>query len=288
MARHVVVLALFKDVETYLRGTLLPALDAIASKDPSELTFSFYFLENDSKDGTRRALEEFFTTHDGRLFTLDGVASTGTFPPDGIQYARISHFIKLRNHLLDAVRPQLKAADFVCILDADIYIDASVVSDLVSVLDSHDDIVMVAPYQLEFTNKAKLSGIMDRKMLEHIPDNEVFSLGHNYDTFALQYASDETITWPWCRFQRCQLCKNTAQYKVESTNELVDVLSCFNGLAILKGEAFAWPLRYSTTHFRDRHMALCEHVMFCHDVRMWTGKRIVIAQNIIVRLLAVA
>jgi GT2 family glycosyltransferase len=284
--RKIAVLAMFKDVGTYLKEVLLPCLDTVATKDPETTKYTFYFLENDSKDDTRNVLNQFFQSHDGQLFTLDNVQTTDKYPPDSIGYARISHFSRLRNHLLDATRDKLKAADYVCILDADIHIYTDVFADLMRVLDTNEDIVMVAPYLLEYTNKAKLSNVVGADSLAHIPDNKIFSVGHNYDTFALQYVSDETITWPFCRFERCQLCSGTSMYKVESTAPLVDVLSCFNGMILIKGEAFAWPLQYSTVNFAGK-IALCEHVLFCHDIRRFTGKRIVIAQDVVISMLIV-
>lgn len=277
----VAVNALFKNSESFIVQHLIPSL-AACEEYSKGLAFEYYFLENDSTDNTRKVLQDFVETRTGKVFTLDNVESA-VYVKDAVTYERVSHFVKLRNYLLQHTRERLSQVDYVVIMDADTLFFENTLDKLIEVLNENSDIVMVSPYQLEYTNKRKMSKIINVSSLGDIDDNAVFSVGHNYDTYALQYKEDDCISWPFCRFKRCSLCCSRLVERLQE-QQFIEVKACFNGIAVLRGEAYKHAtLEYETLNIMGRVIALCEHVLFCNKLRTLTGKKIVIAHDIIIK-----
>jgi len=280
----IAVLALFKNVERYLNKYLFKHLEKMENENKYE--FHYYFLENDSTDLTRFLLETFLENRNGKLFTLNDVKSE-VFKKDAVTYERVKLFVYLRNYLLDNIRVYLKDVDYVMILDADVFFEGTkTITELIKVLETNDNLVMISPYQYEYTNKEKLSKVVPLESLDHI-DEPIFSVGHNYDTFAIEY-EDGSITWPFCRFQRCNLCTNidcNIDDFIDPDISLVMVNSCFNGLCLIRStDVFQnKELKYDTINVKTRCISLCEHIMFCNRLRVLTGKQIAIAQNISIK-----
>lgn len=285
--KTVAVIALLQNCAQYFESYLANAFIDWEEYDKSKYTFEYYFLENDSIDDTRGVLQRFMTGRAGRLITRDNVEK-GRFTYDAVTYERVGHFVNLRNILLDETRARLAEVDFVAIIDADTTVHPDTFAKLANVLEENDDIAMVCPYQYEYTSKQNLARSVPLSAMEHIHD-PIFSVGHNYDTFALQYTQDCMISWPYCRFKKCNMCSfhlpPTKAPRIDpDTKGLIEVKSAFNGLAVIKGTVFKFPtLKYDTINIASRAMALCEHTLFCHYIRVLTGKRIVIASDISIK-----
>jgi len=278
--RNISVLALYRNTGDYMR---------FASKQFSnwearyDCQFTYYFLENDSKDDTREYLTKFFETHKGKLIAgkLDK-----DYVHQGENFNRTMTLAKLRNALVDAVVPL--ESEWTVFVDSNIFFPFDVLERFFAVEPAKNNIGMLTPYtkQIHTISNLKSFGI-NVKTPTAVSDNQIVELKAAFDTFSFHDLEGNTH-YPHCLFQKCVLCAtarpiagNTLPTVPESP-AVVDVMSAFSGFAVIQSDILTHPrIRWATASFDfTGKMSMCEHVFFCDRLRTVTGKKVVVVQDI--------
>lgn len=270
---RVCVMCLVKNNEKWVRYAA-PRLDQMVALYPAT-TFKFFFYENDSDDATPELVRAFVDRHPGsRLFK----ESRPSYRNLGVNYDRTKAMSDMRNRLLDLVHGcgGLVDAQWCMFLDSNIFFAPSVVQNLFDeAKPASNNIVMVTPYASEImpVEVLRAKGV---PISESVRPGALVGFEHYYDTFAFVDADGRNF-WPRCPFARCKMCKISS---VSDDASLLDVRSSFGGLCIVAAQALRHPaVRWCTTEFAGK-FALCEHVGFCHALRVATGGRVVIATRV--------
>lgn len=267
------VINMFRDNEIYLKKFYIPMMIKIEERHPS-CRFVYYITENDSKDDTASVLLKFIKSRDPRskLFLDPPLSMEYVNMPSGKNYSRLRTLSEIRNSVVERSRPfEGKWSVFI---DSNIFFQETVFEDMFKIRPATNDICMLCPYtqQLIIPEIHKIPTITQPTLI-----------GHYYDTFAL-YNKEHQSYWPYCGFERCSLCKHV-EYKrraVIPKEPVTDVTSVFSGFAIMESDILNNPRIYWHTmnYDMDKDEGLCEHVMFCDKVGTFTGKRIVIVQEV--------
>jgi hypothetical protein len=231
-----------------------------------ECEFEYFIAENGSSDNTHKLLRNFLHTREGRLITLGNTAILDRLP-------RIERIAKIRNILLDSIRPL--NSDWVLLLDMDVYFQHDILANLLSLSPSEKQIGMLCAYGIEGLPKPDGAGWITQF--------------HYYDTYAF-LSCDNHLYWPHCIFAKCEKCssQNPNAQKINNTG-IVKVNSAFGGLALIKSQLLNHPdVQWKTmplTKNADIHwdgiskgeMLLCEHIYFCKMLRQTSGLSVAIA-----------
>lgn len=284
--RKMAIFGLLHNCKTYLEGKLFEQLTKWEERYPS-IQFFYYFLENNSTDGTRESLQGFLKDRCGSSLFIDNLP-TYSKGVEGIHVDRITRLCNLRNQLLRHMRtaPEFKEMDWTVLIDSDVLFEDDLLDKLFSYKPKSNDIVMLCPYALEVNKKETAEKKFGKAIVERLSNSncEYITLGHYYDSFAITY-KDQMNSWPHCRFQRCIFCamsiKQANISPIPSNEDLVDVRSAFGGFGLvdakaLQDERVYWDLIY----FYNRKFPTCEHILFCEKLRTTSGKSIKVATKV--------
>ena len=252
---RIFVMALFKDNLQYLQNYFFKRMIEWEALHKKDVTFEYYFLENNSSDGTNKALAEFLTDRKGRLITLD-------LPPcdmSGIKFSRVERLALLRNTLLDDVRQDLVRDSWCLLIDSDIEFETDTLERLFTTTNPRSNNVgMLGAFSI---------------------DKRIGS-GHYYDLFALE-TTNNCDTSSYCPFDTCSYCKINCERRFGHDNNLINVKSCFGGFVIIDTNVF---LDHRNVMWDTRPTGggdgLCEHRMFCESIRENTHMRVCLAADV--------
>lgn len=229
-----------------------------------DVSFSYFFYENDSKDNTPQLIREFLKNRNGKLLKEDNkyvdlVGETQrpifdenikNLPP--ITPQRIRKMVNLRNDLLKSIQPI--QSDWTLLIDSNIFFDTLSLNDMFSCLPSKNNIGMITPY------------------------SKIMNTTHYFDTFAFT-DNNGNNSWPYCVFDVCDSCNLKTYNTKNNQNTEIDVLSAFGGFSLIKTEFLNDPLiKWSTVNITP-YFSLCEHVLFCQFLKSKFNIRIIVNLN---------
>jgi hypothetical protein len=291
---HISVLALYRNCADYLRFAFKQFSNWEARYD---CQFSYYFIENDSKDSSRDMLKTFFKTHRGRLLAgkLDA-----DYQNLGENFDRTQTLAKLRNALVDAVTPL--DSQWTVFIDSNIFFAADVLERFFArAAPAANNIGMLTPYTKQVHTVGILKNLGFKLDMDAHPmssssssssnaaaesDARIVDLRAAFDTFSYHDANCRTH-FPLCPFEKCLLCKSVRpkDYKlslIPESQDVADMRSAFAGFALIDSDVLNHPrIRWQTLAFdHTGRSSVCEHVLFCDRLATVTGKRVVVVQSV--------
>ena len=261
----IVVLSALRDCEPYLRNF---AFREWASWE-HRADISWYFIENDSRDSTREALDEFVSAPNRRARLLCARLSR-QFRHNRLSTnaGRIYGIAAARNALLEVARPEIACADWVLVLDADIYYSPFSILDLMHT--APDSSCAVLPYteQVERRNAHGATPIPEDVGLTGV------TLRHYYDTFA-SFDADGVSFYPYCAWDCARGCARATgregKARRPDSSPPVEVKCGFGGAAAIRPTPLLCPsVRWDGLCMDGAGAdasSLCEHVLFFDRLR---------------------
>ena len=269
--RSIGVLGMYRNNEKYLKF-LTEVLAEFEQK--YAVQFSYFFIENNSTDSSRDMLKAFMASRKGRLL-LWNLKKDYKNVGDGRNYDRIKNLAKIRNKLVDACVPF--SVDWCLFIDSNIFFPPDILENIFTPSRSPttENIGMMTMYtqQLMIPEVHKIKS--DKPVL----------VNHYYDTYPFVDMQDRTH-YPNCAFERCAMCKSNRKGMnrslIPESSTTVDVKSAFGGFVLLKGDILNDErIRWDTFSYEaTKDESVCEHVLFCDRLRLLTGKRIVVLQDV--------
>lgn len=245
----------------------------------SDISFQYYFLENDSTDNTRKILNDFIKTRKNSKLILYNLKKDYNNVDDGRGFNRISTLAKLRNALINNITP-LPKNEWCLFIDSNIYFQDDVLSQIFKECQpSEQNIGMISIYTQQ---------LMLPKIHTHKIDQPVL-MNHFYDTYSIIDLQGKSF-FPQCPFEKCKICtkhhKNSDKLKniprIPIDQGIVEVSSCFGGFVLINSDVLNnRSIRWATMCIdMNNDTSLCEHILFCDRLRTITNKKIVILQNV--------
>jgi hypothetical protein len=270
------VMVILKNNAKWLQYTLskFQAMEAMYS-----CTFHYFFYENDSTDGTKELLHSFMQGRLGKLTSENGVAP---YTNIGVNYSRTDGIAKLRNRLLNEMRPV--QTDWTLMIDSGIYFKPENLGQMFKCKPAANNIVMVTPFSTEAFTGASLKLMAKSVDLPSNSENRVFSMNHYYDSFAFVDTNNKNY-WPHCNFSHCKRCasirgEHVSLVTIEKEQPIIKARSAYGGFAVIKSAILNNPVvKWNTLDLSDKY-ALCEHIHFCDTVTSSTGGNIVIDTDV--------
>ncbi len=274
------VVAMFRDNADYLPH----AFARFEAWERAGLPIRYYFLENDSVDTTADLLTAFMHGRRGRLESRR-LAAKYLRRPDGENYHRIMPLARMRNFIVDVAHGESPSSDheWTLLLDSQIFFPEDILHRMAASRSRDplpDSIGMLTPYTQQLF-RADHSPADARPC----PDMPGLTLAdHYFDTFAFQDL-DHRHYHPRCGFARCRRCWAEEPRPVPlipADRPIVDVAAAFGGFAlipsrVLRDRRIRWTTYGSGL---DEGGVLAEHVVFCDRLRMATGRRVVVLQDV--------
>lgn len=266
---------MFRNNEDYIKNFFIKITNDMEQMYDVEI--NYYIIENDSRDNTRKLLQDYMKTKSSKskllLFNLENdFRNIG----DGKNYERLYSLAKIRNKLVDNITPL--DSDWCLFLDSNIYFRKEILSQMFA--KSDESIGMMVPY----TQQLFIPEIHGKYMKMNITKPTLFK--HFYDTFSFFDVNNKTF-WPYCAFDKCAYCKNQridCNYRrtIPASDDVVDVGGCFGGFSLIRTSIINDSrIRWNTvSHEIKKDESLCEHFLFCFLLRTISNKRIVMLQNV--------
>lgn len=267
-----------RNCEAYLNNYLWNKLNCIEKRYEGVTDFSYYILENDSKDATKQLIQAFMVGRKGHVLSKDMnlhrvCAGTG-FP-------RIQRMAFIRNLLLDEVRERIQQHPWCLFIDADIYFDDDALEKMFQEAAVHDPAMMTC-----LTLDVLENNQQDADVPEGIP---FITQQHYYDTYPYVTLNDVS-PYPACAFVGCTMtqCKHWQQALLRDGNgadliyedKVTKVRAAWAGFVLVQSSVLSNPgVRWKALSIMNQN-SLCEHVHFCDSVRVISGKDIVVLGNV--------
>lgn len=229
--KKISVFSLWRDSKEYIHRTLAQ-LEAIEKNNP-EISFSYFFYENDSLDDTPSILKNWLSIRKGKL-----LSENISFPKEGtvITSSRMKKMSYYRNRMIDLGR--FIESDYSIIFDSDVIFDDKIVDRFLSKVES--DTVMYTPF---------ISQDIKCKVCACGKDSY-------YDVLALlDKSNNRGMIWS------CNPFLNIFDRQLLATNQPVEVNSAFGGFVFIK----SLPLNFCNW----RTNGDCEHILFCEEIKKY-------------------
>lgn len=273
--QNISIICMFKNNATYIKQFFTDITTIF--ENMYDVEFTYYIIENNSKDDTREILKDFISKKSKKskliLFDVDeDFKNIG----EGKNYERLDGIGNIRNKLVNSITPL--NSEWSLFIDSNIYFKPNILERMFAYNPSANNIGMMTPYtQQLFIPEIHKSLNLKQPTFMH----------HFYDTFAF-YDTSNKSSWPFCAFEKCTLChrkwndKQIDRKVVGRHQEVVDVHSTFGGFSAIKtGIINDKRVRWSTLSYDTKiNESICEHFIFCHNLRLLSDKRIVMLQNI--------
>jgi hypothetical protein len=263
----------FRDNERYLTDFLFPILEKIEARHAPHTRFTYYAMENDSKDGTRDVIARFMEGRDG-LFVTESLAANNI--KAGTSFPRIARIAGVRNRLLGKVRERLGAHQWCWFVDSNIYFGVEVLDEIFASRPAAHGIGMLG---INTTELQENKGQYGKDVPAEVP---YVTQNHYYDTFAY-IGSDDRMPYPACMhpdcvFRECAAARERKEGAVwDLQQDMIDVRSAWGGLVLVRADALHQHPQICWRATGIMHgNSLCEHVYFCDMLAAFTGLRIVI------------
>jgi hypothetical protein len=274
------VVALYRDNARYLPH----AFERFAAWERAGMAVRYFFLENDSADGTAGLLADFMRGRRGHLECRQLAARVPTHA-GGDGHDRVMTLARMRNYIVDiAMADAPQAADeWTILVDSDILFPADVLERMFAARARDprpDTIGMLTCYTQQLFDPSQLPG--EGTAVPGI--SGLVSADHYFDTYAFQDASHRHLH-PFCGFARCRRCRDRDAIGlplIPRDRGIVDVAAAFGGLAAVPTAVVRDPRIRWTTYGSgvDQRRVLSEHVVFCDRLRTITGRRVVVLQDV--------
>ena len=242
------IVLLVKNAENY-KKYLKQQFSEIETTFKDTYSFEFFFLENNSKDDSKKEIVSFFKKRKGS-FWIDDLEKNNDY--DGVLNERSRYMAFLRN-LLKTKHGSLRS-DYTVLLDCDVIFSISLIDDMIKQLSKIKNIVGLSPF-----------GICYDSYLKH--KNPC----HYYDSLALitkdKFGHKQSANT--CLFKQCEPCKkkrkNTgiviSEKYLLSERRLNVVDSLFGGFLLLRTSD------YNNVRWDNKNNDFCEHHSFCQQLR---------------------
>lgn len=243
----------------------------------TDVSFRYYFLENDSIDKTREKLQAFIKDRPKSKLILYHLKKDYRNVNDGTNYERISTLAKLRNLLVDTITP-LPENEWALFIDSNIYFQ--------------DDILSVSFSQTQPTeNNIGMMGVYTQQLfipkLHSTSITKPVLIDHYYDTYSVVDLDNKSF-FPRCPFQKCKKCRtltdehNLIAPSIKENQAVVEVKACFGGFVFIHTNILnIHNVRWDTLMYNMKEdKSTCEHVLFCDRLRSITNKKIVVLQDV--------
>jgi hypothetical protein len=282
--KNISILGLFRDCSDYFEYFTKVMIDM---ENMYNVTFDYFFCENDSKDDTRDKLKKFAKGRQCKLLLLQLEKDYSTNDL-AINLERIHTLLTLRNKLKDTFGPF--KSDWTMIVDTGIYFRPTILHDMFNYKKNDENIGAMCPYVVQIYSKEK---IIDRPEFQHLRQHlqnvksptDLINLEHFYDTYST-IDNNSIFMYPFCPFEKCLLCKparSQFDYKlIPADKPIVEVNSTFGGFCLIDTNIFNnKSVRWDTICLNMvKHTSICEHILFCDRIRTVSGKKVVILQDI--------
>ncbi len=280
----ITVLSLFRNCSQYLDIFINTFLEMEKMYD---VTFNYYFCENNSKDDTRDKLKKFAKGRKCKLLLLD-LNKDYTSDELAVNLERIYTLLTLRNKLKETFAPF--DSDWTMIVDSGIHFRPELLKDMFSHKPLKNDVAMMSPYVVQiYTRDIIMNRPEFKHVRQHIKNNNstinLINLEHYFDTYPT-ITKESIMMYPLCPFKKCLLCAPTrSQFEYElipESESIAEVQSTFGGLSFIDTKVFNEPsVKWDTICLNMvKHTCLCEHILFCDRVKSVSGRKVVILQNI--------
>ncbi len=282
--KNITVLSLFRNCSNYLDIFIKTFTEM---EQMYNVTFSYYFCENNSVDNTRDKLKNFAKNRKCKLLLLD-LNKDYTTDNLAVNLERIHTLLTLRNKLKDTFAPF--DSEWTMIVDSGIHFRPELLKDMFKYKPAINNVAMMTPYVVQiYTRELILTRPEFQPFREQIlksdPNINLINLDHFFDTYPT-VTKESIMMYPFCPFKKCQLCapvRSQIEYDlIEESEELADVNSTFGGLSLIDTKIFNNAfVKWDTICLNmTKHTCLCEHVIFCDRIRSISGKRIVVLQDV--------
>lgn len=268
------ILSLVKDNEKWLKY-VIPQFAELEKMYADKVAFTYAFFENDSKDNTKELIQKFLLNKDptkNKLIT----ACMQPYLNRGVNFARVRRLADLRNKLVSDLRPL--DTDYTLMIDSEIYFDPTTFGRMLSIIQRRTDIAMVTPYATQIYTNEQLQAQLkpEDKAKLNMTHNKIYTMNHYYDSFAFTDSNGRNF-WPKCIFPMCKTCNmHEDTQPVLDGDGLCVVNSAFGGFALIHSDIMNdVRVKWDTFDLFDKY-ALCEHLLFCNNVRVVSGKKIVV------------
>ena len=227
-ANKISVFSMWRDSESYIHRTL-NQLEDIEKNNP-EISFSYYFYENDSVDNTVQILKSWLSSRDGKL-----LSEKISFSKEGnvINDSRMIKMTYYRNRMIELGR--LIKTDYSIIFDSDVIFEKDIVSKYLSKID--EETVMYTPY---------ISQNIKCKVCTCGKDS-YYDVAALYDQYNVR-----ALIWS------CNPFSNIFDRQSLFNDQPIEVKSSFGGFVFIKSH----PLNFCNW----RTNGDCEHILFCEEI----------------------
>lgn len=229
--KKISVFSLWRDSESYIRRTL-SQLEEIERNNP-DISFSYFFYENDSIDNTVLILKEWMSSRKGKL-----LSENISFQKEGtvMSASRMKKMAYYRNRMIELGR--FIDSDYSIIFDSDVIFEKDIVDKYLSKIDS--ETIMYTPY-ISQNIKCKVC---------NCGKDSYYDVAALYDKWNVR-----GIIWS------CNPFMNIFDRQLLINNQPVEVNSSFGGFVFLK----SFPLNFCNW----RSDGDIEHVLFCEEIRKY-------------------
>lgn len=229
--KKISVFSLWRDSESYIHRTL-SQLEAIEKNNP-DISFSYFFYENDSLDNTASILESWLSLREGKL-----LSEKILFPKEGsvMTESRMKKMAYYRNRMIELGR--FIKTDYSIIFDSDVIFEKDIVNKYLSKIDL--ETVMYTPY-ISQDIKCKVCAC---------GKDSYYDVAALYDKW-----NQRGIIWS------CNPFMNIFDRQLLINNQPIEVNSSFGGFVFLK----SFPLNFCNW----RSNGDIEHVLFCEEIRKY-------------------
>lgn len=229
---------------------LLPHLDAIERH--YDVTFSYFFVENDSEDDTVAKLSKFLAA--GRFGSLLSIGERSV----ECRANRLGRLGWLRNKLREQINNAKVNFDWILLMDSEVVFKAEIIGDLfhkASSIPHPKEVVGLTPYVEAFFSD---------------DSNKILTNGHYFDTFALRIGG--TSFYPHCPFDTCKHCKINV-VSGHAQKEWVEIDAGFGGFMLIDGQIF----RSNDVFWDDgEDLKTCEHISFFDRLRSKNNQKVIL------------
>lgn len=229
--KKISVFSLWRDSESHIRRTL-SQLEEIERNNP-EISFSYFFYENDSIDNTVLILKEWMYSRKGKL-----LSENISFQKEGtvMSASRMKKMAYYRNRMIELGR--FIDSDYSIIFDSDVIFEKDIVDKYLSKIDP--ETIMYTPY-ISQNIKCKVCSC---------GKDSYYDVAALYDKWNVR-----GIIWS------CNPFMNIFDRQLLINNQPVEVNSSFGGFIFLK----SFPLNFCNW----RSDGDIEHVLFCEEIRKY-------------------
>lgn len=264
---QITIAMLCRDSAPYLKK-MMPTLEKVEKN--YRVNFSYIFLENDSKDSTKKIITSFLLGRSGVLLHPESDTPLNNL-------SRTEKMAVLRNQVKKNISPD---SSWVMLLDTDIYFEESILENLFQHLSKNQDVGMLCANGIEVIKKQGLRKFKrrfrDLKEVINVGNQHTFLTQHHYyDTYAFRDGNGKQF-WPSCTFHGCHKCNISKDQR--STASLEIVKSAFGGIALIHSSIISNP-SINWSGYGAEGETQCEHVAFCKTIYDHTNFVVAIARD---------